>query len=287
MLQSNSSKNAQFRQFNVGIIGASPNALATFNRIFSLTHNRKRSYKAVGVASAATAVPYGLDILILCVTTPLVVSRWLSRCAEIKLPLVRFAQPSSEPIDGQYIIPLPINPMRLLKSLDDFTIKELKFFPEFEIGKDDARICGQTIAGIRLLRSERIDNKFLGLKNALVIDDSLPVRKQIEIEFSLMGVKPDLAASAEDGLAQLHQKKYDIVFMDVMMPGMDGYSACKRIRQFSIYKKTPIVLLTSRSSSFDKLKGALAGCDTYLIKPIHHNDFENVLLKYFEVAEVV
>jgi two-component system cell cycle response regulator len=114
-----------------------------------------------------------------------------------------------------------------------------------------------------------------------VVDDSLPVRKQVEIEFSLMGVKADLVESGDLALMRIQERPYDIIFLDVVMPGVDGYEVCKRIRRMSAYKAVPIVLLTSRSSSFDKLKGALAGCDTYLVKPINHNEFDKVLAKHF------
>ena len=66
------------------------------------------------------------------------------------------------------------------------------------------------------------------------------------------------------------------------MPGMDGYSACKKIKKSKLNTSTPVVLLTSRSSSFDKIKGALAGCDAYLVKPINHNEFESVYEKFTE-----
>jgi len=64
------------------------------------------------------------------------------------------------------------------------------------------------------------------------------------------------------------------------MPGMDGYAACKSIKRTSLNKNTPVVMLTSKSSSFDKFKGMLAGCDTYLTKPINHNEFKQVTEKH-------
>jgi len=66
------------------------------------------------------------------------------------------------------------------------------------------------------------------------------------------------------------------------MPGLDGYAACKLIRRTPLNKHTPIIMLTSRSSRFDKLKGVLAGCDTYLTKPVNHNEFKAVTRKHLE-----
>lgn len=271
------------RVFTVGIVGATTNALSAFNRIFSVTNHRARSYKAVPVGVSAKPAK-DIDIYVLCANNPNVVTRWLDHCGEQSLnkPLIRLAKASVGALSNEYVVPVPLNPSKFLKILDDYTIKELNFFPEFEIGLDDSRVSDYTLAGIRLLKNGSNKLKLKGLNKALIIDDSLPVRKQIEIEFSLLDVKADLAATAEEGIEKLKVIRYNVIFLDVVMPGMDGYTACKRIRQLANYKSVPIVLLTSKSSSFDKLKGALAGCDTYLVKPINHNDFEDVLKKHFK-----
>ena len=278
-----SQKPIDSREFVVGIVGATSNALSAFNRIFSVTNHRVRSYKAVPVAVAAKPAK-NIDIYVLCVNNPNVVARWLGFCSAESgnKPLIRLVKGSHDRVNNEYSVPVPLNPSKFLKTLDDYTIKELNFFPEFEIGLDDSRVSDYTLAGIRLLKNGSNKLRLNGLKKALVIDDSLPVRKQIEIEFSLLNVKADLAATAQEGIEKLKVMHYDVIFLDVVMPGMDGYTACKRIRQLPDYKSVPIVLLTSRSSSFDKLKGALAGCNTYLVKPINHNDFEDVLKKHFK-----
>ena len=284
MQQTTAQKPATSREFTVGIIGANPNALAAFNRIFSVTSYRIRAYRAVAIASNSSTVSKDVDILVLCANNPNVMTYWFNRreSGEIPKPIIRLAKSGSAVISDEYVVPVPLNPSKFLKTLDDYTIKELKFFPEFEIGRDDGRVSGETLAGIRLLKGGVGSNVLPGLKRALVVDDSLPVRKQIEIQFSLLGVQAHLVENAELALEQMLRIQYDVIFLDVVMPGMDGYTACKRIRKIKQYKATPIVLLTSRSSSFDKLKGALAGCDTYLVKPINHNDFENVLKKHFK-----
>lgn len=281
---STSPNTTQSRLFRVGVIGANPSALAAFNRIFSVTRYRVRAYEAIAVPTVASAIPEGVDILVLCSSNPNVVTRWYERrqSGDLNRPIIRLAKMSQAIASDEYIVSVPLNPSRFLKTLDDYTIKELKFFPELEIGNDEERVSDETLAGIRLLKGGAGRNPFANLGNALVVDDSLPVRKQIEFEFRLMGVEADLAESAEVAITQLQKRKYDIIFLDVVMPGMDGYAACKRIRKLPNYQSVPIVLLTSRSSSFDKLKGALAGCDTYLVKPINHNDFEAVLQKHFE-----
>lgn len=274
------------RVFRIGVVGASRDAFAALSRIFGVTRYRTRSYEAVPIAANAKHVDDAIDLIILCTNNPNILNYWLTRRPEgkaVSKPLIRIEKnaPEGQSVDG-YTISVPVNPARLLRLLDQYTIKELNFFPEFQIGSDSTDLCETTIAGLKLLRSEGAPtNKRHGLQRALVVDDSLAVRKQIEIEFGLLDTEVDCVDSAEAAIEASSKTAYDIIFMDVVMPGMDGYAACKRIKRSALNKSTPIVLLTSRSSSFDKIKGTLAGCDTYLVKPISHNDFESVVNKYF------
>lgn len=274
------------RVFRIGVVGASRDAFAALSRIFGVTRYRTRSYEAVPIAANAKHVDDAIDLIILCTNNPNILNYWLTRRPEgkaVSKPLIRIEKnaPEGQSVDG-YAISVPVNPARLLRLLDQYTIKELNFFPEFQIGSDSTDLCETTIAGLKLLRSEGAPtNKRHGLQRALVVDDSLAVRKQIEIEFGLLDTEVDCVDSAEAAIEASSKTAYDIIFMDVVMPGMDGYAACKRIKRSALNKSTPIVLLTSRSSSFDKIKGTLAGCDTYLVKPISHNDFESVVNKYF------
>jgi twitching motility two-component system response regulator PilG len=73
---------------------------------------------------------------------------------------------------------------------------------------------------------------------------------------------------------------YDIIFLDVILPGADGYQVCKHIKKNPLLKQTPVVMLTSKASPFDRVRGSLAGCDTYLTKPVDYQEFKQVLEKY-------
>ncbi|NJN45180.1 MAG: response regulator [Candidatus Competibacteraceae bacterium] len=117
---------------------------------------------------------------------------------------------------------------------------------------------------------------------ALIVDDSRPVRKQIELELKLFGIQVDSAESGEQAFDLLDQKTYNLIFLDVVLPGIDGYQICKTIKRDKTRKKTPIVMLTGKSSPFDRVKGALAGCDTYLTKPVKQASFQKVVKKYLD-----
>jgi twitching motility two-component system response regulator PilG len=62
-------------------------------------------------------------------------------------------------------------------------------------------------------------------------------------------------------------QKPDIVFVDVMMPRLDGYQACALIKRNDAFRSTPVIMLTSKDGVFDRARGRLAGCDDYLTKP--------------------
>lgn len=118
-------------------------------------------------------------------------------------------------------------------------------------------------------------------RKALVVDDSLPVRKQVELELQALGIEADFAESGEQGVEFLDQgTPYDLIFLDVMLPGMDGYSLCKTIKRDKRRKQTPVIMLTGKGSPFDRVRGKLAGCDSYLTKPVAREAFQVVVKKY-------
>ncbi len=276
------------RTFRVGIVGASVEALNAFARIFSVTNFRNRIYEAVPLMTNSRRLPEDVDFVILCTLNPTVLTAWdrgLIEGPAATRPQVRLSRRGA--VDGQsptgYFLESPINPSRLIKLLDTYTIKELNYLPEFEIGGDSTRLSEDAVAGLKLLnRPEAIAAaRREGLNKALVVDDSLAVRRQLEIEFGLLGVEVTSVDTAEAALGAALGCKFDMIFMDVVLPSMDGYAACRRIKKIQANKNTPIILLTSKSSSFDRIKGALAGCDTYLVKPINHSDFERIINDQF------
>lgn len=117
--------------------------------------------------------------------------------------------------------------------------------------------------------------------NVLVIDDSEMIHKtlQIELDKSVVPLSIEFAFSGEEGLAKLMTKYYDFIFLDVMMPGIDGFETCSRIRKIKGMNKLPIIMLTSKTSPLDEVKGIIAGCTTYLTKPVHSDDFQKMLAR--------
>lgn len=121
---------------------------------------------------------------------------------------------------------------------------------------------------------------------ALIIDDSMTARINIDIELRQLRIPADWAKTGEQGLQMMAQKSYDMVFLDIVLPGADGYEICKLIRRNQDNKRTPVVMLTSKSSPFDRIRGSLAGCSCYLTKPIDQEKFRAVIAKHLVKREV-
>ena len=127
--------------------------------------------------------------------------------------------------------------------------------------------------------------------SALIVDDSLTVRTQLQGALDRIGIKAQLADGGQAAMQSVQRQRFELIFLDVVMPGMDGYTLCRQIKSAPTTRNTPIVMLTSRSSPFDRARGALAGCDTYLTKPIDLKSFyraiDKVLLKAFKDNRVL
>ena len=115
----------------------------------------------------------------------------------------------------------------------------------------------------------------------LVVDDNATVRMFMQAKLAPFGFEVDFAETGEQAVGLTGSREYTCVFLDVVLPGIDGYQVCKLIKgNKQAIKKTAVVMLTSRSSPFDKLRGSLAGCDEYLTKPLDENRLLEVIAKF-------
>jgi two-component system cell cycle response regulator len=113
---------------------------------------------------------------------------------------------------------------------------------------------------------------------ALVVDDSTAIQKSLELNLTTLEqiAAVDFADSGEVALEKCESTRYDLIFLDVMMPGIDGYETCSRLRKRPEYKKTPIIMVSGKTSPLDEVKGVMAGCTTYVTKPIQKEEFQKL-----------
>ena len=140
---------------------------------------------------------------------------------------------------------------------------------------------------IESAEAEVVEKSESNVATALVVDDSASVRKQLEIELDLFEVQVDFAEDAERAFDLLDSKSYDVAFLDVVLPDKDGFQICKKIKTDNDMKNTKVVMLTGKASHADKVRGSLAGCDAYLVKPVGRSTFQTTVKKYLTPIENV
>ena len=120
-----------------------------------------------------------------------------------------------------------------------------------------------------------------GLK-VLVIDDSNTIRRTAETLLAKAGCVVSTASDGFDSLAKIVDINPDIIFVDIMMPRLDGYQTCALIKNNPDFKSTPVIMLSSKDGLFDKAKGRIVGADDYLTKPFGRTELLDVLDKYIQ-----
>ena len=120
-----------------------------------------------------------------------------------------------------------------------------------------------------------------GLK-VLVIDDSNTIRRAAETLLAKAGCNVATASDGFDSLAKIVDIKPDVIFIDIMMPRLDGYQTCALIKNNDEFKSTPVIMLSSKDGLFDKAKGRIVGADDYLTKPFGRAELLDALERYVE-----
>jgi twitching motility two-component system response regulator PilG len=113
----------------------------------------------------------------------------------------------------------------------------------------------------------------------LVVDDSEAVREQMRRTLAPLALNIDVAESGEKAIGMTAGRNYACIFLDVMLPGVDGYQVCKLIKSKPTGHRAPVIMLTSRSSPFDRIRGSMAGCDSYLAKPVDEARLRSTVVK--------
>ncbi|MFP4131803.1 response regulator [Thiohalospira sp.] len=120
------------------------------------------------------------------------------------------------------------------------------------------------------------DPPYAGLR-VLVIDDSQTIRKSAETILGRAGCEVTTAADGFEALARVVEDRPDVVFVDIMMPRLDGYQTTALIKGSEGFRNIPVVLLTSKDGLFDRARGRVVGADHYLTKPFASDEILGVL----------
>ena len=105
-----------------------------------------------------------------------------------------------------------------------------------------------------------------GLK-ILVVDDSKTIRRTAETLLTKEGCQVFTAIDGFDALSKIADHQPDLIFVDIMMPRLDGYQTCSLIKHNKVFKQTPVIMLSSKDGLFDRARGRIVGSEQYLTKP--------------------
>ncbi len=267
-------------QFRIALFGFTRDERRALTSLFALTVQRRRAYSVVENANASNS-----DIVLIDADDRDAVAEWkASANGKRRAPVVMVGKAPPPHSDLCYIS-RPMSRTRLLTALDEITIKVLRYVPELVVGSGQEHERA-TRDALRTAEEGARQAVVTG-HTVLVCDDSRSVRKMMEIELRLLGIGVHMATTGEQALELAGANLYDVIFMDLVLPGMDGYKVCKSLRKSGKSagsgknRRTPIIMLTGKDSTFDKLRGTMAGCSLYLTKPVQQNELLAALIRFF------
>lgn len=126
-------------------------------------------------------------------------------------------------------------------------------------------------------QSDSVQNQVALNVKVMVIDDSKTIRRSAETLLKKAGCEVVTAVDGFEALAKITVHKPDIIFVDIMMPRLDGYQTCALIKNNQNFKATPVIMLSSKDSIFDRARGRIVGSEKYLTKPFSREDLINAI----------
>ncbi|WP_343597533.1 twitching motility response regulator PilG [Acinetobacter sp.] len=111
----------------------------------------------------------------------------------------------------------------------------------------------------------------------MVIDDSKTIRRTAETLLQREGYEVVTAVDGFEALSKIAETNPDIIFVDIMMPRLDGYQTCALIKNSQQYQSIPVIMLSSKDGLFDQAKGRIVGSDQYLTKPFSKDELVNAI----------
>lgn len=264
------------RRFVLEMFGFSAAEKAMLGSTFRLTGRRAFCYVE------PSAPDERADIYLIDADTPEGAKALQARSPNIHAPAVlvsRNPAPSAWPMIGK-----PIHWMRLFEQLD--LLMQAALAERERRLNDNRQWDGRTYrrASDRVAAPEAVFLAPKPMESVLVVDDSATVRAFMRARLAPFRFDVDYAENGEAAIDMAQSKPYTCVFLDILMPGIDGYQVCKRLKSSRATSETAVVMLSSKSSSFDKFRGNWAGCDAYLGKPVSEDELLATIARFLPSA---
>jgi twitching motility two-component system response regulator PilG len=116
----------------------------------------------------------------------------------------------------------------------------------------------------------------------MVIDDSKTIRRTAETLLRKEGCEVVTATDGFEALAKISDQHPQIIFVDIMMPRLDGYQTCALIKNNQMFKSTPVIMLSSKDGLFDKARGRIVGSEQYLTKPFTREELLGAIRRHVD-----
>ena len=127
-----------------------------------------------------------------------------------------------------------------------------------------------------------VEEADMGSLKVMVIDDSKTIRRTAETLLKKEGCVVVTATDGFEALAKIADEKPDIIFVDIMMPRLDGYQTCALIKNNQVFKQTPVIMLSSKDGLFDRARGRIVGSDQYLTKPFTKDELLGAIREHVQ-----
>ena len=124
-----------------------------------------------------------------------------------------------------------------------------------------------------------LDRDVADLK-VMVIDDSKTIRRTAELLLKKAGCSVMTATDGFEALALIADGRPDVIFVDIMMPRLDGYQTCALIKHNELYSSIPVIMLSSKDGLFDRARGRIVGSEQYLTKPFTRDELLGAIKKH-------
>lgn len=129
------------------------------------------------------------------------------------------------------------------------------------------------------MKNDAASGEFPGLK-VMVIDDSKTIRRTAETLLKREGCDVITATDGFEALAKIADHRPDVIFIDIMMPRLDGYQTCALIKHSQLFKATPVIMLSSKDGLFDRARGRIVGSEEYLTKPFTREELLDAIKRH-------
>ncbi len=133
-----------------------------------------------------------------------------------------------------------------------------------------------------MTQDENRTGSLSGLR-VMVIDDSKTIRRTAETLLAREGAEVTTAVDGFEALAKIAETEPQIIFVDIMMPRLDGYQTCTLIKHNQRFRNTPVIMLSSKDGLFDKARGRIVGSEQYVTKPFTREELLDAIRKHVEV----